>query len=399
MYKNVCFLNTNDGNSILAFGGKNILKTNGEGLFNSIDNFNHTHKSKYIFSCLSYDLKNQIEDLSSKNIDLTEFPELVLFCPQHVVKLTSNGLEWLQGQKSETSNSFVQDFILNLSNEDHSKQQIQFNSRIAKETYLSKVNTLKKHIQRGDIYEINFCQEYYAQEVEKEHLKNAYAKLNNITKAPFSSYFMIEGFEVFCGSPERFIKREGTMLVAQPIKGTAKRGKTKKEDEQIKTALNKDPKERAENIMIVDLMRNDLSKIAAKGTVRVNELCKVYSFNTVHQMISTVSCEVKENLPFTEVLKATFPMGSMTGAPKYKAMELIENFEDFKRGLYSGSIGYFSPNGDFDFNVVIRTLIYNETAKTLSCSVGSAITINSDAEKEYEECGIKIQKILDGIGM
>jgi para-aminobenzoate synthetase component 1 len=193
------------------------------------------------------------------------------------------------------------------------------------------------------------------------------------------------------------MKRQGQKLLTQPIKGTSKRGFNGTEDTLLKTRLERDPKERSENIMIVDLMRNDLSKIAQKGSVEVEELCKIYSFKTVHQMISTVSCMLKPELKFIDILNATFPMGSMTGAPKIRAMQLIEEHESFKRGLYSGSIGYIDPSGDFDLNVIIRTIIYNQNLKTLSCAVGSAITISSEPEKEYEECGIKIQKLLDGI--
>lgn len=193
------------------------------------------------------------------------------------------------------------------------------------------------------------------------------------------------------------MNRDGNRLLSQPIKGTSRRGATPEEDEALKKELQENPKERAENIMIVDLVRNDLSKIARPKSVTVDELCGVYTFETVHQLISTVSCEVEETTSFTDIIRATFPMGSMTGAPKVRAMELIEEYEAFKRGLYSGTIGYISPNGNFDLNVVIRTLLYNKVQKYLSCSVGGAITINSDPEKEYEECLVKVQRILDGM--
>ena len=193
------------------------------------------------------------------------------------------------------------------------------------------------------------------------------------------------------------MKKTGDKLMTQPIKGTAKRHTDKAEDELLKQALMADPKERAENVMIVDLVRNDLSKVATKNSVFVDELCGIYSFETVHQMVSTVSCQLKENTTIKEILRATFPMGSMTGAPKVSAMQLIEEFEDFKRGIYSGSIGYIDPQGDFDFNVVIRSLFYNKAKKTMTCDVGGAITIQSDPEKEYEECLTKVKRILDGM--
>ena len=207
----------------------------------------------------------------------------------------------------------------------------------------------------------------------------------------------MDDYSIFSGSPERFLKKVGSKLISEPIKGTAKRGLTKTEDEELIKSLVSDPKERAENVMIVDLVRNDLSKIATKNSVQVEELCQIYSFETVHQMISRISCDIKESASFTEIIKATFPMGSMTGVPKIRAMELIEEHESFKRGVYSGSIGYIKPNGDFDFNVVIRSLVYNRKNNYLSCSVGGAITIQSDPEKEYEECLIKVKRILDGM--
>ena len=397
MDKNICFLNSNNDSGLLAFGGGEMRSLQNGGAIDQLSEFLDKHKGQYVFLCLSYDLKNEIENLSSKNTDLSSFPDLVMWKPECVVDIKKNALEVVQGEDNPHNLGFASEFLKDHKHSTQGKQNINFEARITKEVYLKKVKELKDHIQRGDIYEINFCQEYFAQNVENEIINDFYFNINNTTKAPFSSYFKFGDFEIFCGSPERFIQKNQGRLIAQPIKGTAPRARNPSEDKALKQLLKQDPKERAENIMIVDLMRNDLSKIAKKQSVQVDALCEIHSFETVHQMISTVSCVPKENLSFTDVLKATFPMGSMTGAPKYRAMELIEAFEDFKRGLYSGSIGYISPNGDFDFNVVIRTMIYNARLKTLSCSVGSAITINSIPEKEYEECGHKIQKIIDGI--
>jgi para-aminobenzoate synthetase component 1 len=259
------------------------------------------------------------------------------------------------------------------------------------------VSLVKRHIQLGDIYELNFCQEFFAENCAVDDYLAVYRKLNNITKAPFSAYFNWQNFAVFCGSPERFLQKKNNRLLSQPIKGTAPRNENESRDLQLKNQLQNDPKERAENIMIVDLVRNDLSRIAVTNSVQVDELCEIYSFETVHQMISTVSCTVEDSISFKDIVKATFPMGSMTGAPKLRAMELIDKYEAFNRGLYAGSIGYIHPNGDFDFNVVIRTVLYNATKKYLSCSVGGAITIQSDPEKEYEECLVKVKRILDGL--
>lgn len=182
--------------------------------------------------------------------------------------------------------------------------------------------------------------------------------------------------------------------MSQPIKGTARRAEDREEDQQIIEALENDPKEHSENVMIVDLVRNDLSRIAEKGSVRVDELCKVYTFTQVHQLISSVRARIAEGIPPVEALRTSFPMGSMTGAPKISAMKIIEELEETRRGLYSGAVGYFSPDGDFDFNVVIRSILYNVKNQYLSFSVGGAITASSIPEKEYEECMIKARAML-----
>lgn len=190
-------------------------------------------------------------------------------------------------------------------------------------------------------------------------------------------------------SPERYIKKEGTKIISQPIKGTAKREDDFILDSILKNNLVTDQKERSENVMIVDLVRNDLSQTATKGSVKVEELCKIYTFDQVHQMISTVTSQVAENTHPIDIIKSTFPMGSMTGAPKISAMKIIETLEETKRGLYSGAVGYISPSGDFDFNVVIRSILYNASNKYVSYSVGGAITAKSDPLNEYEECLLK----------
>ena len=187
-------------------------------------------------------------------------------------------------------------------------------------------------------------------------------------------------------TPERFPSRRGNKLISQPIKGTSSRKKNPERDQQLKTELLKDEKERAENVMIVDLVRKDLTKSAKAGTVKVEELFGVYSFPQVHQMISTITGEVKEGVDLAAILQATFPMGSMTGAPKRKVMQLIEQYESTKRGIYSGAVGYISPEKDFDFNVVIRSILYNAKEKYLGYLVGGGITAYSEPENEDEEC-------------
>jgi para-aminobenzoate synthetase component 1 len=393
----VAYLNSNDGTGILAFGESDRFTIHSHSDLNELQRYIEDNTGSYLFGFLSYDLKEQLHNQPSNNQDCLNFPHAFFWKPKYVVKLFKEHVEFLQGEKNQQSLDFVNDFLEEETDQNYHHNDYHFQARITKEEYLQKVNELKHQIQLGNIYEINFCQEFFAEDVVINYSFDTYFKLNQITQAPFSSYLQFDEFAVYCGSPERFLSKKGKQLISQPIKGTAPRSTIKSQDELNKEQLASDGKERSENVMIVDLVRNDLSRIATPNSVKVDELCGIYSFETVHQMISTISCEIKPEVNFVDILKATFPMGSMTGAPKLKAMELIEQYESFRRGLYSGSIGYISPNGDFEFNVVIRTLLYNQKERYLSCAVGSAITIQSQPEKEYEECMLKVGKIMEGM--
>ena len=393
----VCYLNSNDGTGLLAFGEKDRLCVDSIPALDKLQAFLDKHKGKYLFGYLSYDLKNEIENLTSSNADHLHFPSLFFWVPTHVIGLENENFTFLQGEKNEASFNFISYFMEEETDRNFHQFKYDFKPRTSKEKYLETLLNIKDSIQRGDIYEVNYCQEFYCENVEIKYPLDVYFKLNELTKAPFSSFLHFDECSMFCGSPERYIEKKDGRLRSQPIKGTAPRSNDPETDKQLKEALQQNEKERAENIMIVDLVRNDLSKIAQAKSVKVDELCQVYSFENVHQMISTISCIPKEDASFTDIIRATFPMGSMTGAPKLKAMEIIEQSEDFKRGLYSGSMGYISPNGDFDFNVVIRSLLFNELTKYLSCAVGGAITIQSIPEDEYQECLTKVKRILDGL--
>ena len=253
-----------------------------------------------------------------------------------------------------------------------------------------------QHIHRGDIYEANFCQEFYAMDTHIDPL-NTFLHLNAISSPPFATFLKFENLYGLSASPERYIKKNGKVVVSQPIKGTAKRDENSSIDLQIAEELKNDPKERSENIMITDLVRNDLSKFATKGSVNVEELCGLYSFKQVHQLVTTIRCEVDAGIAPVDIIRDTFPMGSMTGAPKVSAMKIIEKLEDTKRGLYSGTVGYFTPEGDFDFNVIIRSILYNASKKYVSFSVGGAITAKSVPEKEYEECLLKAKAMREAL--
>ena len=369
------------------------IKTDYYNAFEKLKEYQSITKD-YIFGYISYDVKNDVEKLSSNNFDGLDFPELFFFQPQKLFFIKENSVEfhYLRMVDDEIESDFEEisemSFRGQSRNLNNSKENIKIKLRIHKDEYHQKVKKVLEHIKRGDIYEANFCQEFYAENSEINPVE-VYQHLNQISEPPFAVFLKMEHQYLLSASPERYIKKEGNKIVSQPIKGTAKRLVSKIDDDKIASDLSRDIKERSENVMIVDLVRNDLSKTAKKGSVKVEELCKVYSFKQVHQMISTVVSEVRENIHPIDVLESTFPMGSMTGAPKVSAMKIIEKLEETKRGLYSGTVGYFTPEGDFDFNVVIRSILYNEEKKYISYSVGGAITAKSIPEKEYEECLLK----------
>lgn len=394
MKSTLAYLNGNDGNGLLALGEVTRLSIQNVTQVGSIQAFIDQNVGQYIFMGLSYDLKEAFLDDQPKNPDFNELPLAFLWVPEIVVEVKNDKVsKVVQGVLSESSQIKIDAFFESRNRNFQWKAKMK--ARTSKKDYLRKLASLKEQIQYGSIYEVNYCQEFYDDNFEMEDAESAYFRLNDITQAPFSAFVHFDEYQILCGSPERFLKKEGDTLISQPIKGTRKRSTDLEQDLALKEELFNDPKERAENVMIVDLVRNDLSRLAQKSSVKVDELFGVYSFNTVHQLISTVSCKIKPNTNFLEVLEATFPMGSMTGAPKRSAVSMIESHENFKRGWYSGSIGYLKPNGDFDLNVIIRTLVYNQTKKYLSCAVGGAITIQSDPEAEYEECNTKVKTILD----
>jgi len=375
--------------AVLAVDAFTSLQTDYFQAFEKLKEY-QTITKDWIFGYLTYDLKNDVEDLQSKNHDGLHFSDLYFFQPKKVFLIKGNIVEiqYLNGVDDELEEDLVSIKKINKSTNQQLSNDIKIKLRIHKDDYFKKVNAMLAHIHRGDIYEANFCQEFYAEETSINPLET-YKKLNTISNPPFATFFKCWDKYLLSASPERYLKKEGDTIISQPIKGTAKRSRDEEEDDKLKLDLAKDQKERSENIMIVDLVRNDLSKTAIKGSVKVKELCKVYSFEQVHQMISTVTSKVEDTVHPVDIIKSTFPMGSMTGAPKISAMQIIEDLEESKRGLYSGAVGYFAPNGDFDFNVVIRSILFNASKKYVSYSVGGAITAKSDVLMEYEECLIK----------
>jgi len=376
--------------AVMALGVNSMIETIYNQAFKKLKEY-QTNVNDYIFGYLGYDLKNDVENLESNNFDGLNFPDLFFFQPKKIFKIKGNTLEvkYLLKHKNEIDKDLEQIKSIQKNYSDTpSTENIKIKLRIHKDEYYNKIESILNHIHKGDIYEANFCQEFYS-ENSRINPVEVYKSLNEISKPPFATFLKFSDKYLLSASPERYIKKEDNQVISQPIKGTQKRALTNKEDEILIKDLEQNPKERAENIMIVDLVRNDLSRFAKKGSVKVDELCKVYTFEQVHQLISTISCRVDNTIHPVDIIKNTFPMGSMTGAPKISAMKIIEELEESKRGLYSGAVGYFTPKGNFDFNVIIRSILYNASKKYVSYSVGGAITAQSIPEKEYEECLLK----------
>lgn len=404
-FREVVFLDSNNYDqkytsydAVLAVDALTSIKTDYHNAFEDLKTYQQITKD-WLFGYLSYDLKNDTENLQSGNFDGLGFPDLFFFQPKKLFLLKGDQLEMqylnmcddeMEEDLEEITN-FIQPATDNI-------QQLTIHQRISKESYLDKAGKMLEHIHRGDIYEANFCMEFYAEDAIINPFE-MYGKLNAISEPPFAAYFKNYKQYLISASPERYIRKEGDKIISQPIKGTARRSIDAIEDNAIQQELYKNEKERSENIMIVDLVRNDLSRTAAKGSVDVEELCGTYAFKQVHHLVSTVVSKTQEGTSPADVLRTTFPMGSMTGAPKISAMQIIEKLEETKRGLYSGAVGYFTPDGDFDFNVVIRSILYSEENKYVSFSVGSAITSKAIPEMEYEECLLKaraMRSVLEG---
>jgi para-aminobenzoate synthetase component 1 len=391
-----CLLDNNDYKStfnsfefLLGVGSNKSYTTSSKiNEFNRLKEFIENNND-WLMGHIAYDFKNHLFPLESKNINEIGFPDTFLFQPEIVIKLIQDQLiiESLTTNPQTIFDSILQTIVSR--NEVAFPSPMNIQPKIKKEDYISIINQLKKHLQQGDCYEITFCQEFFARNSTINPLL-IYCKLNAISPSPFSAFYKLNNQYLLCASPERFIKKSGNTIISQPIKGTAKRNSENiEQDELLKQQLLQSQKERSENVMIVDLVRNDLSRIAERNSVQVDELFGIFSFPQLHQMISTISATIDININVADVLKALFPMGSMTGAPKYKVMQLIEEYEQSKRGIYSGCVGYITPQNDFDFNVVIRSIMYNEQSKYISYQVGGAITHYSNAEAEYEECLLK----------
>jgi para-aminobenzoate synthetase component 1 len=394
-----CFLDNNEYQSnhhshewLLAAGAVKTFSP-AENKLQALKSF-CANNNDWLFGHFGYDLKNEIEALKSSHEDFIGFPDIFLFQPQIVIRSTANGVCI---SCIETDPQKIYEAICNeqLHNK-HSLQQPNIQLRTVKWQYIDTVEKLRNHILRGDCYEINYCIEFFAEDAMIDPI-TVYEELITISPNPFACFYKLHDKYLLCASPERYLKKTGNTILSQPIKGTIKRNSEAEKDELNKQQLKQSSKDRSENVMVVDLVRNDLSKVCKDGTVEVDELFGIYTFPQLHQMISTVKGILKEDADLSEIIAATFPMGSMTGAPKRRVMQLVEKYEQAKRGIFSGAVGYIDPQGDFDFNVVIRSIMYNSTNAYLSYQVGSGITFYSNAEAEFEECMLKakaIEKVL-----
>ena len=391
-----CFLDSNNFKDpyssfdvLIAAGVKTELVASAGNAFGALAQFRKENPG-WISGFFGYDLKNETEDLTSGNLDQLGFPDLYFFVPQHLIIIKGNEVEFITDDPQGIVKAIGQQVFPN----ENGIFSLTIQSRFSRESYLTTFKEIREHIQRGDIYVTNFCQEFF---VENAFINPAefFLKLNEISPNPFASFFKWREKYILCASPERFLAKRGDKLIAQPIKGTAKRSDDPFEDQKTKQRLKDESKEQQENVMVVDLVRNDLTTSAKKGSVKTEELFGIYSFEHLHHMISTVTCELANDVTPVQAIKNSFPMGSMTGAPKLSSMRLMEQYELSKRGVYSGAIGYFNPDDDFDFSVVIRAVLYNSKSRYLSFQTGSAITWQADAEKEYEECLLKAKAIVE----
>ncbi len=367
---------------LLAAGSKAHVEMLAGKAFDALQSFYAANTNEWLFGHLGYDLKNETEKLSSNNADGIGFSDLHFFVPEVVLELNEKEVAiHCEGDGESIYNSILSCSACITEN---IQTTAAIQHKINRDDYIGIIEKLRQHILRGDCYEINFCQEFFATDAAIDPLY-IYSRLTELSPNPFSVFYRQNDRYCLCASPERYLKSEGSKIISQPIKGTSKRNlENAATDEEARNYLMESEKEKAENVMVVDLVRNDLSRICKPGTVQVDELFGVYSFPQVHQMISTVSGELEAGKNWIDCIEATFPMGSMTGAPKKKVMELIEEYEQTKRGLFSGAIGYVRPDGDFDFNVVIRSILYNAADKYLSFQAGGGITYNSDPALEYE---------------
>ena len=363
----------------------------------------------------SYDYGRKQMGVPSGEQDLVTIPEAVLTfydcfvvedCQEKRTYLVSNGisgnaaaqigamekaiLESIKNRKQEESETGEN---INARNSHREKFKIQIHPNFEKEEYKQAVDRMIQYIIEGDIYIANMTQQLTI-ESEKQPL-DVFYDLRKNNPSPFGGYLDFGDYQIVCASPERFLKMKDRHVNTRPIKGTRKRGATPEEDQMLRQELADSGKDKSELLMIVDLERNDLNRVCTPGSVKVTELFTVEAYATVFHLVSDIEGTLEDGKNVMDLLEATFPGGSITGAPKYRAMEIIDELEHGKRNLYTGSIGYLTLDGSCDFNIVIRTALHKNGKYHLG--VGGGITAESDLEFEYEETLQKAKAILDAL--
>lgn len=393
-FNTFCFLDSSEYpgsyDFMVAAGANACFQSSEAGALAAFQAFTERHPT-WLFGHLGYELATTEKANHSVKADPLLFPDIFFFEAKMLITCKGNEITIEANDPLGVLTTIEQ--VTAVITDSH-KPLPPVQSRMTRDAYIATIEQLKKHIQRGDCYEINFCQEFFIDGADADPF-SLFGKLSQKSPNPFSALYRLQDKWLLCASPERFIKKDKDRIFSQPIKGTLRRTNSGQGLEKERQLLAESKKDRAENVMIVDLVRNDLSRICQEGSVKVEELFGIYSFPQVHQMISTISGVLRPSVQFQDIINATFPMGSMTGAPKVKVMQLIDQYEKSRRGIFSGALGYIQPGGNFDFNVVIRSIIYNQTTQYLSFQAGGGITIYSDAAKEWEESMLKAKAIKD----
>lgn len=345
---------------------------------------------------LSYDFGMRIEDVQSTKPAITTLPEIFFGYFDSVLIYDHNTKKYTVYSKLNPKDFL--DFIFSRleakKNFTFNRQTPEIGSNFTREEYINTIQTIKKYIEEGEIYQVNLSQLFSCKTVE--HPIQIYSRLRETNPAQFSALICVSEYQwIMSSSPELFIDLKNNKVITKPIKGTIKRGNSVEEDENFKRQLFESEKDSAELIMIVDLERNDLGKISKAGSVKVNTLKKVETYASVHHLVSEIESKLEEGKDVFDLIAAMFPGGSITGAPKKRSMEIIDELEKCKRGVYTGSIGYIDLNGNAMFNIAIRTIIYDNGK--LYLNLGGGIVYDSDPEKEYEETLHKGKKIFESI--
>jgi para-aminobenzoate synthetase component I len=410
------------GNEIIIRQGKNIIRLSGSPLDilgKCLDLYTIESNGEDIpcrggaVGYISYDMGRFIEDLPVKAKDDLQIPECY-FAFYDILVISDN----LKNENYILSTGFPETTVngrmqracgrldalkrkLKIINNKSDKPvrkaadtlTVNIRSNFSRQEYLKAVKQAKQYIIEGDIFEVNLSQRFEADLTVSPY--RLYRSLRQINPAPFAAYLSFPEVIIISSSPERFLKLSGDMVETRPIKGTIRRGSNRKEDEENAEYLRNSLKDNAENIMIVDLERNDLGRVCRYGSVKVRELAALEKYPTVFHLTSTIEGRLRDGVSRIDLLKATFPGGSITGAPKIRAMEIIEELEPSRRGVYTGSIGYFSFDGDFDFNIAIRTMVVKDGK--IYFQTGGAVVFDSDPEEEYRETLDKADALIKAI--